>query len=186
MAIQQKITAAEFWEISQLAENRDRPLELINGEIEEMASNPRASKQAMNLGRHILNYLDNNDIGHITGEAGGYIMDDDNTFAPDVAFISYLRQRELPKTGFNPIQPDLAAEFVSPSDLKDPKRRIFKKLETYQALRVPLVWYFYPERQEVEIYRPDQPTETLGIDGVLNGGDVLPGFSLPIKQIFKS
>jgi len=184
MAIQQKITAADFWEISQWAENQDKDIELINGEIEEMASNPRTSKQAMNLGRHILNYLDTNDIGHLTGEAGGYTMDDGNTFAPDVAFIFYERQRELPETGFNPVPPDLAAEFISPSDIKDPKRRIFKKLETYQALRVPLVWYFYPERQEVEIYRPDQPTQTLGIDDVLDGGDVLPGFSLPIKQIF--
>ncbi len=186
MAIQQKITAADFWEISQRAENQDKDIELINGEIIEVSTNLLSSKIAARILGFIFMYLQQNDIGHLTGADGGYEMDNVNTFAPDVGFISYKKQPQVSSQRFNPIPPELAVEVVSPSDLKDPKQRIFKKLETYQALRVPLVWYFYPERQEVEIYRPDQPTQTLGIDDVLDGGDVLPGFSLPLKQIFKS
>jgi Uma2 family endonuclease len=185
MAVQPRIKAADFWEISQHSDFINKPIELIYGEIEEMPSNPRASALASRINFYIFGFVEAHDLGHVSGEGGGYEVDDENIYAPDVAFISKQRQPELPRAGFNPIPPDLAVEVVSPSDLKDPKRRIFKKLKRYQAARVPLVWYVYEERQEVEVYRPDQPMQILGFDDVLEGGSVLLGFRLPLKTIFK-
>jgi len=47
-----------------------------------------------------------------------------------------------------------------------------------------VVWLVLPETREVEVYIPNKPKQTVGIDGVLDGGDVLPGFTLPVKDIF--
>jgi hypothetical protein len=48
-----------------------------------------------------------------------------------------------------------------------------------------MVWVVLPETQEVEIYIPGQPMKLVKIDGVLDGGDVLSGFTLPVKMIFE-
>ena len=47
-----------------------------------------------------------------------------------------------------------------------------------------LVWLVEPKHQRVTVYLPDRSTRTLGIADTLDGGDVLPGFSLPLADIF--
>ena len=47
-----------------------------------------------------------------------------------------------------------------------------------------LLWYVYPDEQRIKVYEPGQPAKTLGIDDVLDGGKVLPGFNLAVKDIF--
>jgi Uma2 family endonuclease len=47
-----------------------------------------------------------------------------------------------------------------------------------------LLWVVYPETKTVEIYAPGQPMRWVGVDGVLDGGDVLPGFKLAVAEIF--
>ena len=44
----------------------------------------------------------------------------------------------------------------------------------------------HADYQIVEVYTPDQDVQVVGIDGTLDGGDVLPGFSLPVREIFKA
>jgi Uma2 family endonuclease len=124
------------------------------------------------------------DLGHVTGEQGGYDVSDDDTFAPDVAFISHARQANMPNDKFNPTPPDLAVEVVSPSDLADPKRRIQRKLEKYKAALIPLLWYVYAETQTVNVYVKGEFVGTVGVDSDLDGGEVLPGFKLPVAKIF--
>ena len=53
-------------------------------------------------------------------------------------------------------------------------------------LRAPNIAFVYPEEREIEVFRPGQPTQTLGLDDVLEGEDVLPGFSVALKEIFAS
>ena len=65
------------------------------------------------------------------------------------------------------------------------ERRLRAKLLNYMAVGT-LLWIVYPETQEVEIYAPGQPMKIVGIDGTLDGGDVLPGFKLAVKEIFVS
>jgi len=61
------------------------------------------------------------------------------------------------------------------------------KLEEYAKAGVKLVWYVDPERKEVDVYPKGNPRrkKTVGLGGVLDGGDVLPGFTLPVAEIFK-
>jgi Uma2 family endonuclease len=48
-----------------------------------------------------------------------------------------------------------------------------------------MVWIFDPDDEEVEAYVPGKPAQKLGINGILDGGDVLPGFKLAVKDVFR-
>jgi Uma2 family endonuclease len=81
--------------------------------------------------------------------------------------------------------PDLAVEVFSPDDdYQDLKA----KAKYYLQNGSQLVWLVYPKSQTVEICTltetGDIKTETVGIDGVLDGGAVLPEFTLPVRDIF--
>ncbi|MBI5667203.1 MAG: Uma2 family endonuclease [Chloroflexi bacterium] len=183
MAAQERIyvTLAEFEQFINLPENADKIFEYVAGEIIEVPSNPLSSEIAMLVGTEIRIYLKHNDIGHVTGEAGGYHVFGER-YAPDVAFISYARQPELPyDQQCNPNPPELAVEVISPSDSPESLRI---KIANYLAAGT-VVWVFNPVARNVEVYVPGQPVRVVGIDGILDGGDILPGFKLAVKDIFR-
>jgi len=175
-----RVTAEEFEHFVELPENSERLFELIGGEIVEVPSNPYSSKLGMRFGRHIGNFVDENDLGHVTGEQGGYMVSGER-YAPDVGFISKQRQPELPRKGYNPLAPDLAVEVVSPTDRED---RLSIKIANYLAAGT-VVWVARPEYKEVEVYVPGQPVKIVDMNGELDGGSVLPGFRLAVKDIFR-
>jgi Uma2 family endonuclease len=179
-------TKAEFYEFINQPENADKHFELIDAEIlETMPSFPIPSNIATWFVIYIGIYLMSNDIAYITDAQGGYDIDDENLFVPDVAVTLKSRLPTLPLSTFVPIPPDIAIEVVSKSDLKDPKNRIERKLKKYLEAGVPLTWYVYYERKVVEVHQPGQPVQIIDIDGVLDGGGVLPGFQLAVKDIFR-
>jgi Uma2 family endonuclease len=51
-------------------------------------------------------------------------------------------------------------------------------------VQIPLLWLVYPNRNEVEVYIKGELHQTLGVDDSLDGGDVLPDFTLAVKNIF--
>jgi Uma2 family endonuclease len=178
-------TKAEFYEFIQLPQHANRVFELINGEIrEKMPTFGFSSGTGARLTTFIGMYLLNNDIAFFTDAQGGYDIDDESTFAPDVGIILKSRLAALPTDQFIPLVPDFVIEVVSPSDQKDYKNRIEKKLNKYIEAGVALIWYVYPDRKQVEVYRRGQPMQVVGMDGVLDGGDVLPGLTLAVRDIF--
>jgi len=185
MTVERKLTAAQFWNYLQQHDHGDRIVELINGAIVEMPANLYSSALAARLIILIGLFVQQHGLGFVTGADGGYTIDDENLFAPDVAYISRTRQQTLPYDGFGPLPPDLAVEVISPSDLKDPKRRIEDKLAAYRAAGVPMIWIVYPERREVEVHRAGQPMVIVTLDGTLDGADVLPGLVIAVRDIFE-
>jgi len=180
MAVQRKLmTAEEFEAFTLLPENVDRIFEFIDGEIFELPSNPYSSEIASMLIRFLGNYVYPNNLGRVTGENGGYIVAG-SRMAPDVAFIRRDRQDQLARQGYNPIAPDLAVEVISPTDKAEDTD---KKLKKYAEAEV-LVWVVYPETQTVVVHTPGKAKQTLGIEGILDGGDVLLGFTIAIREIF--
>lgn len=178
MAVQSKITVEEFEAFVDLPENADKLFEYVGGEIIEVPSNPFSSKIATRFSTYIGMYLLQNDIGHLTGESGGYMVSGER-YAPDVAFISYARQPALAKQGYNPNPPELAIEVVSPSDSM---RLLTDKVANYLAA-LTLVWVVYPDEKMIKVYAHGQPTQTLGLNDTLDGGTVLPGFKLKVNDI---
>lgn len=178
------MTVEAFDEWAILPENADKLFEFVAGEIIEVPSNTYVSYIATLLIRFIGKYLDNNDVGWLTTEQGGYMVNGER-YAPDVAFISYARAPELTRKGCHPDPPELAVEVISDEASKQEQTALRRKLANYMAAGV-VVWVVNPAEQVVEVYRPGQSVAIIDRGGTVSGDDILPGFSLPVKDIFKA
>lgn len=182
--LKQQITLAEFEALIAQPENQSRTFEFIGGEIIEVPSNPFVSMIAARIITYIGMFLLKHDLGHVTGEAGGYMVNGER-YAPDVAFISYAVQPELVQQGYNPHPPELAVEVISDMTNTEEQTVLRRKLVNYLAAGV-LVWVVNPFDRFVEVYTPGQEwsVRVLRADDTLDGGAVLPGFTLTIGAIF--
>jgi hypothetical protein len=77
---------------------------------------------------------------------------------------------------------DLAVEVESPSDGRSDGQ---EKVRRYGDAGVPLVWWAYPDRRCVEVYRRGTLVATLGEGDAVDGEDMLPGFMLPVSEFFR-
>jgi len=175
----ERLTAAEFDAFAQRPENADKLFEFIVGEIVEVPSNPYSSHIASRINRRLSEYVEDNKLGYVTGEQGGYQVAGER-YAPDVAFISYERQPELARTGYNPQPPELAVEVISPSDKQN---KLAIKVANYLLVGT-VVWLVAPEEQTINVLIPGEKARELTIDDTLDGAPVLPGFTLAVKKIF--
>lgn len=174
-----RYTLEEFDKFISLPENRDRSFEFIGGEIVEVVSNSYSSTIAMLIGGAVSVFVRQNKLGRVSGADGGYMVMGEK-YIPDAAFISYARQPKQSYEAYNPLPPDLAIEVLSPSnDEWEMRVKIANYLQSGTV-----VWLADPDRQRMEVYAPGQPVQKLGIDDVLDGGTVLPGFKLPVRDIF--
>jgi Uma2 family endonuclease len=100
---------------------------------------------------------------------------------PDVAFVTYDRwQGEIPDTESLPAVPDLAVELANPDTSPvDLQRRI----DDYLQYGVRLVWVIYPDQEQVMVFN-GPIGRMLDVSAELDGGDVLPGFRLPVTALF--
>ena len=174
------ITAADL-----LAMPRDDyRYELVKGELTQKMPPPKyrhgevAGRIAIALGI----YAENNDHGVMIDNAGFHLESDPDTVrAPDVAWIA--PGRIIGDPGYPQIVPDLAVEVKSPSDsLRDMDERAAMWLR-YGSREV---WVAQPVAPvSVTRYRPGQLPVTLYDDDVLDGGDLLPGFGIPVWRLFR-
>jgi Uma2 family endonuclease len=173
------LTVEEFDALVFLPEHRDRHLEYIGGRIVEVVSNDISSETAANFMLAIGIFVKANQLGRLTGADGGYEVSGER-YIPDVAFISKARQPYPTGKAYNPLAPDLAIEVLSPANDADDMR---VKIVNYLRAGVT-VWVANPERKQVQVFAPDTAPLVLGIDDVIDGGNVLPGFRLPVKDVF--
>lgn len=106
----------------------------------------------------------------------------DTVMAPDTAFIRADRvpPRELQR-GFAPVVPDLVMEVRSPSDRQ---HEIMTKIDVYLSAGVAMVWFVEPDKRQLTVFCPGQAPQIFDRNDVLDGGDVLPGFQLPLQEVF--
>ncbi len=175
-----------FWSLTHHPDHAGKRLELIEGVVVEMA--PAGLKHgtiALRLGRMIGDYVDAHQLGVTTAAETGYILGKnvegrDTVRAPDVGFIAADKlQADLPD-GFAPFAPDLAVEVVSPGDSASD---IHERVSDFLRYGTQIVWVVYPKTKSIVVHTVTN-AQTLEADDTLDGGDVLPGFSLPLKDIF--
>ncbi len=166
---------------------RDRKYELIDGELIEMSpANLLHFWLASEIAGEIRDFLKQHDIGYAGVEGGFSPPGDRHTLlAPDVAFVSKGRMPQpIPQT-FAGFMPDLAVEIASPSNTVAELR---EKATRYLRNGTELVWLLYPESKSAEVCRLDEDDqltiESVGIEGKLEGRGLLPGFELPLRQLF--
>jgi Uma2 family endonuclease len=175
-----RVSVEQFDAIAVQPENSDRRLEYIGGEIVEVVSNNYASTVASKVNYFIHAYLiEQSYEGYVTSADGGYQVSGER-YIPDVGFISRARQPEPCHEAYNPNPPELAVEVLSPSDQPDLLRL---KLVNYLAAGT-VVWVVNPDSRIVEVYTPGRKGYRLVAGDTLDGGDVLPGFSVVVRDIF--
>lgn len=123
------------------------------------------------------------DLG-IVGPGFGFVGTDGVALhPPDLAF---MRRNRLPPAGdwdgLSPVPPDLAIEVTSPIDRAE---EVAEEVAAYLGGGVPLLWLVDPWPRTIAVHTPDQPPRELGEGDDLDGGDVLPGFRLPVAEIFR-
>jgi Uma2 family endonuclease len=180
-------TADDLWDLSNLPENADKQLELIEGSLIEMTpSSAIPSIVAAAILSFISAFVREHDLGFVAGADGGFRLSAKTVLSPDVAFVAKGRLTELPDRFFL-LAPDLAVEVVSPTDSI---KAVQRKAARYLAYGTRLVWIVYTKEKIVDVCRPsqegDMSVQEVGIEGTLDGGDVLPGFTLPVSDIFKA
>lgn len=181
LTLERLYTVEEFWAYITRPENLTRHFELIGGEIIEMVSDQYASEVAFEIGFQVKLCMKTNDVkGRVTGADGGYMVSG-KPYIPDVAFTSLASQphREQ-KHGYALYAPDLAVEVESPTDRKENLR--IKIADYLNAGTV--VWRFKPHDKTVIVYVPKQAPRLLQGDDILDGGDVLPEFSVRVSDLF--
>ena len=132
-----------------------------------------------NLAGKLGNYCRENPIGRALAKASYYVENDDQFEQnPSLSFIK--GKKPLIREGAAPFMPDLAVEVQSP-DQSD--RLMSDKAAYYLANGSRMVWLVYPTKRIVEALTPDDRA-LLREEDTLSGGDVLPGFTLAVRDIF--
>jgi Uma2 family endonuclease len=100
-----------------------------------------------------------------------------------VAFVSWSRLPggQVPTDPIPLLAPDLAVEVLSNSNTK---REMARKRGEYFSAGVRLVWIVDPAVSTVAVYTGPEQYTVLGQDQVLNGGELLPGFTLSVRELF--
>ena len=183
MAVQkQAYSVAQFEEFIARPENEDRLFELIDGEIVEKVVTQQHGIIAAEFATELNLWLRQNPIGRVAVEARHRPADDDeNDRLPDVSFVADL-SKAVVREGAVLSMPDLAVEIKSPSDSF---KKMREKARYYLANGARLVWLAFPEQRIIEVYTPDDEF-VLSEDEMLKGGDVLPGFAVAVRDVFRN
>ncbi|MGK7960496.1 Uma2 family endonuclease [Crocosphaera sp.] len=173
-----ELTSEEFYQLCQV--NPELPLELSrNGELIIMSpvGGETGNKEA-DLNFQVSLWNHQTQLGLVFSSSTVFDLPNGGNRSPDVAWITKERWDSLTprqKQKFPPICPDFIIELRSPSDRLQPLQ---EKMLEYLDAGLRLGWLINPQDRTVEIYRPQQPTETLSLPVSLSGEDVLPGFTL--------
>jgi Uma2 family endonuclease len=184
MAVQKKLyTVDDFEAFIARPENRDRLFELIDGEIYEKMPTEEHGVIQLTIGSIIRAFAKQHNLGRTAVEARYRPAGDRrNDRLPDVSFRRVQPNEAIVTRGAVEQMPDLAVEIKSPDDDPD---ELVKKAEFYLAHGSRLVWLVYPAARTVVVYRTGNSPVTLTDADTLEGYDVLPGFTLPVKDVFE-
>ncbi len=160
-----------------------RLCELVDGVLVEKAMGYEESFLAMRLGYLLQRFLEKHDLGILAGADGTLRLLPGLVRIPDISFVSWdqLPKRRLPKKPIPDLHPDLAIEVLS---LSNTKREMERKVREYFFSGTRLVWLVDPRKRNVCVYTAPDQSHLVTEDQTLDGGDVLPGLHLPLREVF--
>ncbi|MBI3945615.1 MAG: Uma2 family endonuclease [Armatimonadetes bacterium] len=167
-------------DLQRLPEN-GKQFELVRGELIEVSPpGIEHGTRAVRIANLIDEYAEAHGLGTVAVESGFRLSRDPDTVrGPDVSFISRERlDPDVAIEGFAEFAPDLAVEIVSPGDTY---AEVAEKVDEYLRAGTRLVWVVDLKAERVTVFPGGQ---MLTGDEELTGGEVLPGFAVPVSRIF--
>jgi Uma2 family endonuclease len=159
-----------------------RLVELIDGVLVEKTLGQQAGLLGSLVVQAFWNYLDQHDLGVAYGADSPFRILREQVRLPDACFVSWATLGgTVPKEPIAGVAPELAVEVLSKSNTKG---EITRKRRDYYLAGVRELWIIDPKTQTAEVYTAPDEKRHLGANESLNGGDLLPGFSLPLKKLF--
>ena len=175
------LTVEDFDRISEDGVRR----ELRDGILFDTAPlDARDRDAARNLESRIQNYVLSRQLGWVGGIGTGVLFarNPDTIRAPHILYVSTANlPADRGQKGFIEAFPELVCEIITPEDYQC---TVFDRTNMWLRHGVIMVVEVYPAERAVMLHRRDVPFVTLTGDDALDGGDVLPGFSLPLSEIF--
>jgi Uma2 family endonuclease len=187
MVIQERTyTTADLRALEAQLGNKDKRFELINGAIYEVPyPSPTHNLFIGNIYSPLRDFVRAGQLGYVFTDSVSYSLPNGDEFAPDVSFV--LRERvEMPLPKAFSLAPDMAVEVASPSNRE---RELLDKAESLLECGTRFVWIAYPNTKVVDVCHLSPEgnliTRKVDIDGVLDGEEVLPGFTLAVRIVFE-
>ena len=159
--------------------------ELVQGELRQMAPAGRQhGRIAAKIGSCLEAFVADNGLGETYAAETGFIIDTapDTVRAPDVSFVSRERaEATAEERGFFPGAPDLAVEVISPNDRDS---EIEEKVSDWLRAGTQMVVVIDPYQRTAMVYRAPDDICILTEGDMLDGGDVVPGWRMPLADVF--
>ncbi|MFO0848413.1 MAG: Uma2 family endonuclease [Gemmataceae bacterium] len=159
-------------------------LELIDGTLVRKPMGSPESYIASRLNARLDLFLETHDLGFLYTTDALIRVHPGQVRGPDVSFTGWAKRpdKTVPREPVTDIVPDLAVEILSPGNTP---KEIARKIGEYFAGGCRLVWVIDPDTEAAEAYT--SPTDRTAVPpaGALDGGDVLPGFRLPLAKLFE-
>jgi len=159
--------------------------ELVDGTLVEKAMGWNESEIAILIAGALLAFVKPRKLGKVLGADGMQRMVPGLIRIPDVSFFARgrLTKAQHGKMPIAPVAGDLVVEVVSKSNTKP---EIARKLNEYFAAGSRLAWVVEPKTGTVRVHTAPDDFVVLGQDGWLDGGNVLPGFRMAVRDLFDS
>jgi Uma2 family endonuclease len=160
------------------------PCELVNGRIVALSPTGRGHGTAeAKLTARLTTYAEATGGGEVmTGEVGIFIRRNPDTVrAADILFISNERLARCAPSGYLDVAPELVVEVFSPTDRWS---EVMEKLGDYFSAGVDRVWVLVPNLRRILAYRSSTDFIQLDQGQILTDEELLPGFSVPVAELF--
>ena len=177
VATQQRMTVEDFMAITD-----DGRFDLIDGELHVVLAALEHGEPAANIIIALGAFAKPRRLGKLYTAEATFVLGSGTALCPDAAYLRMERVPPKGTEGFYQGAPDLAVEVVSPSETRP---MVARKVERYLHAGTAIVWCVCQNTETVVVHRPGREPVTLGVDDVLDGGDLLPGFSLPVREVFE-
>lgn len=177
------IGTATVADVERIHDKEGRSCELVEGVLVEKTMGMTESLLAVYLAGLLNEFVIPRNLGKVLGADGAMQIFAKLVRIPDVSFISWDRfpERKIPKQPIPIIAPNLAVEVLSKSNTL---REMAIKRQEYFDAGVELVWEVDPKKRSIAVYTTVTDVSVLTINDTLDGGTVLPGFQLPLKDLF--
>ncbi len=171
-------------DVVRIQERSGRLFELVDGVLVEKIMGFPESVLGLEFGSILRDFARRHDLGIVAGADGAMRLMPGLVRIPDVSFIAWGRlpvRGKVPDEPIAGLAPDLAVEVLSKGNTPGEMAR---KLKEYFLTGVRLVWFVDRKKRTVEVFTSPDQARLLTEEQTLDGGDVLPGLALPLKQVF--